>query len=107
VRAGARSARRHPDEGTQHERATGRHGPAESRMADLNVAERPNTFARVQRFTSDVVEEIKKVTWPDWPQLKNATFVIIVFVVIVSALIFLMDWSVRSLLGVIFDLLTR
>ncbi len=43
-----------------------------------------------------MVEEMKKVTWPDWPQLRNATFVILVFVVIVSAIIWVMDLVVRG-----------
>ena len=39
------------------------------------------------------MDELKKVTWPDWPQLKNSTLVILVFCVIVAAIIALMDWS--------------
>ena len=43
-------------------------------------------------------------TVPDFPQLKNATLVIIVFVIIVALIIWLMDLSVRGILGVIMDL---
>ena len=57
-------------------------------------------------FVGDVQDEMKKVTWPDWPQLKNSTFVIIVFVMVVSVTVFVMDFLVsgalqllRSLLG--------
>jgi len=57
-------------------------------------------------FVGDVQDEMKKVTWPDWPQLKNSTFVIVVFVFVVSVTIFAMDFLVsgalqllRSLLG--------
>lgn len=46
-------------------------------------------------------EELQKVTWPDWPQLKNATIVIIVFVILISAVIWLMDLVVRSAVDVI------
>ena len=60
--------------------------------------------ARTRDFTIEVTDEIKKVTWPDWPQLKNSTFVILVFVFIVSAIIWLMDLVVRSALNVIIDL---
>ena len=59
---------------------------------------------RTRSFTTDVVEEIRKVTWPDWPQLKNSTLVVIVFVVIVSLIIFLMDFTVRNILGFIMNL---
>ena len=59
---------------------------------------------RTRDFSSEVMEELKKVTWPDTPQLRNATFVILVFVVIVSAIIWLMDIGVRNLVGLIIGL---
>jgi len=46
-------------------------------------------------FVEESWEELQKVTWPDWPQLKNATIVIIVFVILISAVIWLMDVVVR------------
>jgi preprotein translocase subunit SecE len=46
-------------------------------------------------FIEESWEELQKVTWPDWPQLKNATIVIIAFVILISAVIWLMDVVVR------------
>jgi preprotein translocase subunit SecE len=60
--------------------------------------------SRTRDYTEQVAEEIKKVTWPDWPQLKNSTLVVIIFVVIVSLIIFLMDVIVRNVLGFIINL---
>ncbi len=62
------------------------------------------SMAGIRQFTDETVDEMKKVTWPDRDQLRNSTFVVLVFVVIVSAIIWLMDVSVRSGLGVIFDI---
>ena len=59
--------------------------------------------ARTREFTLQVVDEIKKVTWPDWPQLKQSTLVVLVFVIIVSLIIFSMDLIVRNLLGMIIN----
>ena len=42
-------------------------------------------------FIGEVNGEIRKVTWPDRQQLKNATGVIILFVVVVAIIIGLMD----------------
>ena len=42
-------------------------------------------------FVGEVNGEVRKVTWPDRDQLKNATGVIILFVVVVAILIGLMD----------------
>ncbi len=48
---------------------------------------------------------MKKVTWPDWPQLKNCTFVILVFVVVVALIIFAMDFVVNNGLEVLRSIL--
>lgn len=66
------------------------------------MAEQTRTSPR--DFLVEVVEQIKKVTWPDWPQLKNATGVITVFMLIVALVIFMMDLGVRNILEVISSL---
>lgn len=50
-------------------------------------------------FLVEVSEELKKVTWPDWPQLKSSTGVILVFMIIVAAIIFAMDQVAAGALG--------
>jgi preprotein translocase subunit SecE len=61
-------------------------------------------MADIRQFTDETVDEMKKVTWPDWDQLRNSTFVVLVFVVIVSGIIWLMDVTVRGILGVVLDI---
>jgi preprotein translocase subunit SecE len=61
-------------------------------------------ITRTRDFIGEVMDELRKVTWPDQEQLKNATLVIIVFVIIVSAIIWLMDLGVRGVLRVIMSL---
>jgi preprotein translocase subunit SecE len=61
-------------------------------------------IVRTRDFTTEVVEELKKVTWPDWPQLKNSTFVIILFVIIVALIIFAMDQVARLIINGIMSL---
>lgn len=55
--------------------------------------------AKTAEFTGEVADELKKVTWPDWPQLKNATFVVLVFIMIVSVIIWIMDQVVNLVIG--------
>ena len=62
---------------------------------------------KTRDFTTEVLDELKKVTWPDWPQLKSATVVIIIFVIIVSIIIFGMDTVVRALTNFIMGLFVR
>ena len=70
------------------------------------VATKKNGLARTRDFVAEVFEELKKVTWPDFPQLKNATLVIIVFVIIVALVIWIMDISVRGIINMIMGLFT-
>jgi preprotein translocase subunit SecE len=62
------------------------------------------SMADVRQFTDETVDELKKVTWPDWDQLRNSTLVVLVFVIVVSGIIWLMDVSVRGILGLVLDI---
>lgn len=57
-------------------------------------------------FVDQTVDEMKKVTWPDWPQLRNATFVILIFVIVVALIIWFMDRTVGFILNLIIDAFT-
>ena len=48
-------------------------------------------------FVRDVQGEVKKVTWPDRQQLKNATLVIIGFVLVMALVIGLMDIVLQAI----------
>ncbi len=60
-----------------------------------------SSVSRMREFTQQVQAELKRVTWPDWEQLRNATGVIIVFVLIVAGIIGLMDLVFRQIVDVI------
>jgi preprotein translocase subunit SecE len=49
-------------------------------------------------FVGEVNGEVRKVTWPDRQQLRSATGVIILFVVIVAIIIGLMDVILQGIL---------
>ena len=56
-------------------------------------------IAEWKDFADECVVELKKVTWPDRTQAINATWVIIIFVILVSAAIWIMDIIVRSIIN--------
>ena len=60
-----------------------------------------SVIERTRSFGVEVIDELKKVTWPDWPQLRNATFVVLVFMVLVAAIIWLMDIVVRAAIDLV------
>jgi preprotein translocase SecE subunit len=58
-------------------------------------------FRATRTFVEESWTELQKVTWPDYEQLKNATLVVIIFVIVLSATIWLMDFVVRTFLDLI------
>ncbi len=52
-------------------------------------------------FIEECWEELSKVTWPDQEQLKSATMVVILFVILISAVIWIMDVASRTMIGFI------
>jgi preprotein translocase subunit SecE len=80
------------------------HAAQGNQVVATEVVAKKNALVRTKEFVGEVVEELKKVTWPDFPQLKNATLVIIVFVIIVAIIIWLMDMSVRGIINFIMGL---
>lgn len=46
---------------------------------------------RTAHYLKEVQAELGKVTWPDWPDLRKSTLVIVLFVTAIGALIGIMD----------------
>ncbi|MDA0330110.1 MAG: preprotein translocase subunit SecE [Gemmatimonadetes bacterium] len=55
-------------------------------------------------FIEECWIELQKVTWPDQDQLRSATLVVILFTIVISAIIWLMDKSVSWVIGSIMGL---
>ncbi|MBW3630924.1 MAG: preprotein translocase subunit SecE [Gemmatimonadetes bacterium] len=55
-----------------------------------------DSIRSIRDFAGDVRTELQKVTWPDQAQLKNSTFVILVFVIALSLIIFAMDFLMNN-----------
>jgi preprotein translocase SecE subunit len=52
-------------------------------------------LASSKEFIEECVAEMQKVTWPDQDQLRNATWVVILFTILVSGIIWIMDIAAR------------
>jgi preprotein translocase subunit SecE len=59
---------------------------------------------KTQKFAEEVQVEMRRVTWPDREQLRNATTVILVFVLVIALIIGLMDtvfaWLIRTIIQI-------
>ena len=59
---------------------------------------RPSPPQRVVKFYHDVLAEMKKVTWPDVPQVRQLAIGVIVLSLLIGAVIGLMDLLLQVVL---------
>jgi preprotein translocase subunit SecE len=59
---------------------------------------RPGFVARVATFYDEVMVEMRKVTWPDVGQLRQATIASIILVLFIGAVIALLDLVLQQVL---------
>jgi preprotein translocase SecE subunit len=52
-------------------------------------------------FLEECWIELQKVTWPDMDQLRSATLVVILFTIVISFIIWLMDKTASGVIGFI------
>ncbi len=61
-------------------------------------------IASTRDFVEECWEELGKVTWPDYEQLRSATLVVIGFVILIAAILWMMDVVSRTVIGFIMGL---
>ncbi|NLO23381.1 MAG: preprotein translocase subunit SecE [Fibrobacter sp.] len=58
---------------------------------------------KFQQYIKEVIQELKKVTWPTWEELKGSTMVVIIFSLIMGSYIagldFGLSWLVERFIG--------
>ena len=64
----------------------------------MPTAPGPSWISRLVTFYHGVIAEMKKVTWPDLPQVRSATISIIIFVLLLGLLITLLDFVLQGIL---------
>ena len=58
----------------------------------------PGMGGRLVAFYHGVIAEMRKVTWPDLPQVRQATISIIIFVLLLALMITIMDFVLQGIL---------
>jgi len=53
---------------------------------------------KIIAFFTDVVKEMKKVTWPKKDDLRDSTIVVLVVCLLISAFVFVVDTAVSEVL---------
>jgi preprotein translocase subunit SecE len=55
-------------------------------------------------FSESYKELVEKVTWPNWDQLQQSTVIVLVATVLITAVIFVMDFASKGLMDNIYKL---
>jgi preprotein translocase subunit SecE len=55
-------------------------------------------------FKESYIELTEKVTWPNWLQLQQSTVIVLVATLIITALVWLMDFASQSILKLVYSI---
>jgi preprotein translocase subunit SecE len=69
-------------------------------MATAEIAAPRSFVARVRQFYGEVRAEMARVTWPDWPQVRQLSIGVIALSLFIGAVIALMDVILQQVLVV-------
>jgi preprotein translocase subunit SecE len=58
----------------------------------------PGWPTRLKDFYNGVMAEMRKVTWPDRPQVQSATIAIIIFVLVIALFITILGFALQGIL---------
>ena len=62
---------------------------------------------RTKEYVSDLQMEMRRVTWPNWKQVRATTTVVLVAVFAFAAYFMVVDWAVNAFISKIYNALTR
>ena len=62
------------------------------------MGKEPGMLSRLIAFYHGVNAEMRKVTWPDFPQVRSATIAIIIFVLLLGLFITILDFVLQGIL---------
>jgi len=55
----------------------------------------------VQQYFRETIGELRKVSWPTWPEARQLTLLVILVMIVVGAILGLTDGAARQLLGLL------
>ncbi|MGI5958795.1 MAG: preprotein translocase subunit SecE [Massiliimalia sp.] len=76
-------------------------GAAKTAAGKPSKDKKPSLAKRFTRYFKDLKSEIKKVVWPTKKQVKNHTLVVLAFMAMTAAFIWIVDFVVGSLIRLV------
>ena len=63
------------------------------------MADRTRKPNAIQRYFAETSGELRKVSWPTWPEARQLTILVIIVMVVIGLFLGLVDWGANSLLN--------
>jgi preprotein translocase subunit SecE len=67
-------------------------------LADKDRGKKPNA---IQAFFRETAGELRKVSWPTWPEARQLTLLVLAVMVVMGAILGITDAGARALLNLI------
>ncbi|MBI3739257.1 MAG: preprotein translocase subunit SecE [Chloroflexi bacterium] len=65
------------------------------------MAERTKKQNAIQRYFSETAGELRKVSWPSWPEARQLTILVILVMVFMGLFLGLVDFAANKLLNLV------
>lgn len=75
--------------------------PKKAKKTVKKTSDKPNIFKRMWKGLKGIFSELKKVTWPKGKEVGSNTAVVLVVVVMFFIVLFIIDYVLSGLLGLI------
>ncbi|HEX8990339.1 MAG TPA: preprotein translocase subunit SecE [Anaerolineales bacterium] len=63
------------------------------------MAERSKKQSAIQRYFNETAGELRKVSWPTWPEARQLTILVIIVMVAIGLFLGLVDYGANSVLN--------
>jgi len=67
-------------------------------MSGIDKREKGALIKKVKKLVNDIRLELKRVTWPTWPELLNYTATVLIVCVVMGGLIYILDFILSRIL---------
>jgi preprotein translocase subunit SecE len=56
---------------------------------------------RIQRFFRETMGELRRVTWPTWPEARNLTVIVIIVLIVMAMFLYTIDLTATKILSLV------
>ena len=65
----------------------------------MELADRTKKPSGLQRYVNETSGELRKVSWPTWPEARQLTILVIIVMVVIGLFLSLVDWGANHILN--------